>query len=153
MHLLNEAEFPFGKQKGMYNSKTEFRSQNSGVRMNSPAKSFQDLIVWKKAHEMVLDVYRQSTDFPKSEIYGLTSQLRRSAISVPANIAEGFKKKGKADKLKFLNIAQGSLEETRYFLILAADLKYRDTSSLLIQIEEVSKLLESYSNKIASSIK
>ncbi len=91
--------------------------------MNSPARSFQDLIVWKKAHEMVLAVYRISTDFLKSEIYGLTSQLRRSAISVPANIAEGFKKKGKADKLKFLNIAQGSLEETRYFLILAADLK------------------------------
>ena len=70
-----------------------------------PAKSFQDLIVWQKAHQWVLDVYRYSDDFPKREIYGLTSQIRRAAISVPANIAEGFKKKGKRDKGRFMNIA------------------------------------------------
>ncbi len=60
-----------------------------------PAKTFQDLVVWQKAHQLVLSVYRFSKDFPKSEIYGLTSQIRRSAISIPANIAEGFKKKVK----------------------------------------------------------
>lgn len=73
-----------------------------------PVKSFQELVVWQKAHELVLSIYRFSKDFPKSEMYGLTSQIRRAAISVPANIAEGFKKRGKADKCRFMNIAQGS---------------------------------------------
>ena len=76
-----------------------------------PAKNFEDLIVWQKAHKFVLMVYKYTSNFPNSEIYGLTSQFRRAAISIPANIAEGFKKKGKADKAHFLNIAQGSLGE------------------------------------------
>jgi len=75
-------------------------------------------------------VYKQSKIFPKEEKYGLTSQLRRSAISVPANIAEGFKKRGKADKVRYINIAQGSLEESRYYLILARDLSYLDDSKI-----------------------
>ncbi|MDJ0520389.1 MAG: four helix bundle protein [Trichodesmium sp. MO_231.B1] len=109
-----------------------------------PAKNFQDLIVWQKAHQLVLEVYRFSNNFPKAETYGLTSQLRRASVSVPANIAEGFRKKGLADKIRFLNIAQGSLEESRYYLILANDLEYGDTKELLIHLEEVSKLLDSY---------
>lgn len=84
-----------------------------------PAKSFQDLIVWQKAHQFFLSTYHFSSNFPKTEIYGLTSQFRRAAISIPANIAEGFKKKTSPDKLRFMNIAQGSLEECRYYLILA----------------------------------
>ena len=72
-----------------------------------PAKTFRDLIVWQKAHQFVLAAYRLSESFPKPEIYGLTSQLRRAAVSVPANIAEGFKKTGRADKARFMNIAQG----------------------------------------------
>jgi four helix bundle protein len=67
-----------------------------------PAKNFQDLIVWQKAHQLVLSVYRFSDDFPKSEMYGLTSQNRRAVISIPANIAEGFKKKTKPDKVDVL---------------------------------------------------
>ncbi len=59
-----------------------------------PAKNFQDLIVWQKAHQLVLEVYRFSNNFPKAETYGLTSQLRRASVSVPANVAEGFRKKG-----------------------------------------------------------
>lgn len=130
----------------------EFRSQNSGVRIKrQPAKSFQDLIVWQKAHQLVLSVYRYSEDFPKKEIYGLISQIRRAAISVPANIAEGFKKKGKADKNRFMNIAQGSLEECRYYLILAKELGYGDSLELLSKLEEVSKLLEAYSTSILNS--
>ena len=109
-----------------------------------PAKSFLDLIVWQKAHQFVLSVYRYSKSFPKSEIYGLTSQARRAAVSIPANIAEGFKKKTKPDKARYLNIAQGSLEECRYYLILAKDLDYGDNSHLMAQLEEVSKLLEGY---------
>ena len=87
-----------------------------------PAKSFEDLVVWQKAHAFVVGVYHESAALPKSETYGLTSQLRRAAVSVAANIAEGFKRFGKADKVRFLNIAQASLE-ARYYLILTRDLK------------------------------
>ena len=116
-----------------------------------PAKVFQDLIVWQKAHQFVLSVYKLSDNFPNKEIYGLISQFRRAAISIAANIAEGFKKKTKPDKVRFMNIAQGSLEECRYYLILAKDLGYGDTSMLMSQLEEVSKLLEAYSKSILNS--
>ena len=117
-----------------------------------PARNFQDLIVWQKAHQFVLSVYRLSKGFPREEIYGLTSQLRRAAISVPANIAEGFKKKGRLDKVRFMNIAQGSLEECRYYLILSNDLEYANTVKLMLQLEEVSKLLFRYSAAVADSV-
>ncbi|HEY9873605.1 MAG TPA: four helix bundle protein [Candidatus Obscuribacterales bacterium] len=119
--------------------------------MREPARTFQDLIVWQKAHKFVLRVYEFTGNFPKTEIYGLSSQFRRAAISIPANIAEGFKKKGSADKVRFMNIAQGSLEECRYYLILSKDLGYGDTNQLMSQIEEVSKLLNSYANSILNS--
>jgi four helix bundle protein len=117
-----------------------------------PARNFQDLIVWQKAHQFVLGVYRVSRKFPREEIYGLTSQFRRAAISIPANIAEGFKKRGRADKVRFMNIAQGSLEECRYYLILSKDLDYADTAPLFRQLEEVSKLLGGYSAAITTSV-
>ena len=120
--------------------------------MRLPAQNFQDLIVWQKAHHFVLGVYRVSKNFPREEIYGLTSQFRRAAISVPANIAEGFKKRGGADKVRFMNIAQGSVEECRYYLILAGDLEYADATELFRQLEEVSKLLASYSAAITASV-
>jgi four helix bundle protein len=116
-----------------------------------PARNFQDLIVWQKAHQFVLSVYRISREFPREEIYGLTSQFRRAAISVPANIAEGFKKKGRLDKVRFMNVAQGSLEECRYYLILTKDLRYADPLELFGQLEEVSKLLCRYSAAITAS--
>jgi four helix bundle protein len=117
----------------------------------APAKNFQDLVVWQKAHRFVLSVYGYTEAFPKNELYGLTSQLRRSAVSIPANIAEGFKKKTRPDKAKFMNIAQGSLEETRYYLILSKDLDYGDNSQLKEQLEEVSKLLQAYLSSILNS--
>jgi four helix bundle protein len=113
-----------------------------------PAKTFMDLIVWQKAHQFVLNVYKLTRNFPKEEIYGLTSQLRRSAVSIPANIAEGFKKRGIQDKKRYFNIAQASLEESRYYLILARDLCYGDPSTLFPILQEVSKLLEAYSTSI-----
>jgi len=116
-----------------------------------PAKNFQDLIVWQKAHNFVLSMYRLSYNFPKNETYGLISQCRRAAISIPANIAEGFKKKTKPDKARYMNIAQGSVEECRYYLILTKDLGYGDTSELMSQLEEVSKILESYTSSILNS--
>jgi four helix bundle protein len=115
------------------------------------AKSIQELIVWQKAHRFVLEVYKVTAEFPKSELYGLTSQFRRSAVSVPANIAEGFKKKGRADKCRYLNIAQGSLEESHYYLILAQDLDYGDTTKLKSMVEEVGKMLRSYMDAILST--
>ncbi len=120
---------------------------------HQPARNFQDLIVWQKAHQFVLGVYRLSKAFPREEIYGLTSQFRRAAISVAANIAEGFKKRGRADKVRFMNVAEGSLEECRYYLILTRDLKYGDSLELTGQLEEVSKLLGSYSAAIRTSIR
>jgi four helix bundle protein len=108
------------------------------------SRSFQDIAVWKKAHAWVLGIYRMSEAFPKHELFGLTSQLRRAAVSVPANIAEGFRKKGSADKARFYNIAQGSLEECRYYLILADDLGYANTKQLAADLDEVGRLLDAY---------
>jgi four helix bundle protein len=91
--------------------------------MRTAATRFEDMVAWQKAHQFVLATYRLSRTFPRSETYGLSSQFRRAAVSIAANIAEGFKKRGKADKLRFYNIAQGSIEESRYYLILAKDLE------------------------------
>jgi four helix bundle protein len=113
-----------------------------------PAKTFKDLIVWQKAHRFVLEAYSLSASFPKSEIYCLTSQLRRAAISIPANIAEGFRKRGMSDKTRFLNVAQVSLEECRYYLILIEDLGYGTTAEMESLLEEVSKLLVAYATAI-----
>jgi four helix bundle protein len=119
--------------------------------MRRPARTFQDLQVWQKAPQLVLDVYRMSRGFPSYEIYGLTSQVRRAAISIPAKIAEGFRKRGKADKARFLNIAQGSLEEARYYLLLSRDLGYADVTEQLTLAEEVSKMLDAYCKAIQRS--
>ena len=116
-----------------------------------PAKTFQDLLVWQKAHQFVLSVYKVSMRFPSHELYGLTSQFRRAAVSIPANIAEGFKRKTKPEKARFMNIAQASLEECRYYLILANDLDYYNTTSLMETLEETSKLLEAYISSLLST--
>ena len=108
------------------------------------SRNFQDLRVWQKAHAWLLDIYRTAAGFPKDETYALISQLRRAAVSVPANIAEGFKRRGKADKVRFFNIAQGSLEESRYYLILARDLGYARTGQQMAAIDEISRMLDSY---------
>jgi four helix bundle protein len=120
--------------------------------MNKPAQKFQDLIVWQKAHSFVVEIYKLTVHFPKTEMYGLTSQFRRAAVSIPANIAEGFKKTGKADKIRYYNIAQGSLEECRYYLLLAKDLGYYNTSKLSGQAEEISKLLAAYISSLEKTL-
>jgi four helix bundle protein len=117
----------------------------------APATKFQDLIVWQKSHAVVLAIYRLSGGFPRTESYGLTAQVRRAAVSVAANIAEGFKKRSRPDKVRFMNIAQASLEEVRYYLILASDLNYADTAGLLESVEEVSRMLERYQRTIQAS--
>jgi four helix bundle protein len=115
------------------------------------AKTFRDLIVWQKAHQFVLEIYKFTSKFPKEENYGLTSQLRRAAISIPSNIAEGFIKRGKKDKVRFFNISQGSIEECRYYLILSNNLGYGNIEVLISQIEEVGRLLGGYISSILTS--
>ena len=116
-----------------------------------PARSFKDLFVWQKAHEFVLEVYKLTESFPRHETYGLSIQMRRAAVSIAANIAEGFRKRGKADKARFLNTAEGSGDECHHYLILTRDLHYAETESLLRLLEEVSRLLTSYSRAILAS--
>lgn len=119
--------------------------------LREAAKSFQDLFVWQKSHRFVLAVYRLTKSFPREEVYGLTSQFRRAAVSIAANIAEGFRKRGHADKLRFLNISQGSAEECRYYLVLAKDLDYGEDSEAGALLDEVSRLLVAYAKGIVRS--
>jgi four helix bundle protein len=112
------------------------------------SRGFQEVVAWQKAHQLVLAIYRLTKQFPKDELFCLTSQIRRSAISIAANIAEGYRKRTKPDKLKFMNISQGSLDETHYYLILAHDLEYANTLLLQGQLEEVAKILSAYAQGI-----
>jgi four helix bundle protein len=114
-------------------------------------KDFKDLAVWRKAHELVLAVYRVTETFPKSEIYGLTSQMRRASSSVAANIAEGCGKKSDADFARYLQNAFGSASELEYFLLLASDLGFLPTSDcdrLTGTTVEVKKMLAAFIRKL-----
>jgi len=116
------------------------------------SKTFEDVLVWQKAHRFVLAVYKLTKVFPKQETYGLTSQFRRAAVSIAANITEGYKRLSTKEKLRFYNIAQASLEECRYFLILSKDLEYVNNITKEKElIEEVSKMLNSYCRSILNS--
>lgn len=116
-----------------------------------PAQSFRDLLVWQKAPGFVLAIYEFTSHFPKQETYGLSLQMRRAAVSIPANIAEGFRKRTRPDKARFMNMAEGSVEESRYYLILAQDLGYGQTEELMSSLEEVSRLLNAYSSAILTA--
>jgi four helix bundle protein len=116
--------------------------------VREPAKTFEDLLVWQKAHLFVLDVYRITGTFPNHEVFGLTSQFRRAAVSIAANIAEGFRKRSNTDKVRFYNIARGSVEECRYYMILSKDLGYCDAPYTASLLDEVSKLLEAFTRSI-----
>jgi four helix bundle protein len=127
-----------------------FQKETDLQLMLNPAKTFKELIVWQKAHGFVLAAYALTANFPRCEIYCLTSQIRRAAISIPANIAEGFTRRGDPDKIRFLNVSRGSLEECRYYMILVQDLGYGATTDLEALLEEVSKLLVAYARAIES---
>ena len=116
--------------------------------------TFENIIAWQKAHQFVLTVYRITQSFTIEEVYGLTSQFRRAAVSIEANIAEGYKKLSKADKLRFMNISQGSIEECRDYIILSRDLQYisdNDFTELHNMLEETSKMLYLYCNGIINN--
>ena len=119
------------------------------MKEREAARTFEDLIVWQKAHALTLKVYALTASFPNHELYGLVSQMRRAAVSVGANIAEGFKRRGRPDKARFMNLAHGSLEELRYYFILASDLglvKDRERES----IDEVGRILGAYTQTLVS---
>ena len=96
-------------------------------KIEKTEKSFRKLLVWQRSHKLVLFIYKLTATYPKPELFGLTSQIRRAAGSVPANIAEGYAAGGKGQLTRFLNIAQGSLAEVEYFLILSRDINYITT--------------------------
>jgi four helix bundle protein len=106
------------------------------------ARRFEDLEVWQSAHRLVLDIYRVTARFPADEKFCLVSQMRRAAVSVPANIAEGFRRRTRRDKAHFYNMAQGSLEELRYYLILGRDLNFTPSgNSMSIDLDRVARML------------
>lgn len=115
-------------------------------------QSFEDIIAWQKAHTFVLLVYETTRQtFPDDERFGLTSQFRRAAVSIEANIAEGYRKLSKTDKLRFLNISEGSLSECKDYIILSRDLGYLTTEQyeqLWASVEEASRFLVLYSTGI-----
>ena len=116
------------------------------------AFSFKDIIAWQKAYEFVLLVYRATKKFPEFEKHGLSSQFQRAAVSIVANIAEGSKKLSKADKLRMMNIAQGSLEECRCYVMLSKDLEYiseEEFNTLTYSIEGTSYYLNAYCKAIS----
>lgn len=115
-------------------------------------QSFRDFKVWEKAHELALEVYRATYRFPREELYGLTSQLRRSAVSVPSNIAEGCCRT-KGDFARFLQIAAGSASELEYQLLLAKDLALLpapDADALSNQTTEVKRMLTALLTKVSA---
>ena len=115
------------------------------------SNSFEELIVWQKAHAFALDVYKITKLFPKEELFGLTSQFRRAAVSIAANIAEGYGKKSSKDKLRFYNIAEGSINECKYYILLSKDLEYiniQEGDRLYENLIAIKKLLFSYSRSL-----
>jgi four helix bundle protein len=112
---------------------------------------FNDLRVWQRSHALVLAVYRLSDRFPRSERFGLTTQLRRAAVSVPTNVAEGSKRRGQADYARFVNVAEGSIAETEYLLMLSRDLGYAtpdEVGLLLAETTEIARMLNALHSRI-----
>ena len=119
--------------------------------MDGKVKTFRDLILWQKAHQLVLFIYRITKNFPNEEKFGLISQMRRAAVSIPSNVVEGHSRKGKKEFINFLSIANGSLNELRYQVLLSKDLDYIDIKifeELEQRAEEVSKILYSFTQSL-----
>ena len=115
-------------------------------------QDFRKLAVWQKAHELTLGVYKATAAFPRDELYGLTSQLRRAAVSVPANLAEGRCRRGDRDFRRFVGIAMGSASEVEYHLLLSHDLGYIDETryqDLAKQVEEIKRMLSSLYDRLS----
>jgi four helix bundle protein len=115
---------------------------------------FTELKVWQRSHSLVLSVYRMTTGFPQNERYGLISQVRRSALSVPTNIAEGSKRITSHEYARFLNIAEASLAETEYLLMVSRDLGYITpimADKSFVEISEISRMLHGLCKKVEAA--
>jgi four helix bundle protein len=114
-------------------------------------RDFRKLKIWQRSHQLVLLIYKATVKFPKEEIYGLISQIRRSCISIPANIAEGCGRSGEAELNRFMKIAMGSASELEYHLLLAHDLDYlksEDYKQLVAEVSEIKRMLTAYVRKL-----
>lgn len=114
-------------------------------------RDFRKLKVWEKSHQLALSVYRLTSSFPKDELYGLTSQLRRASASIPANIAEGCGRNGSAELVRYLHIAMGSASELEYHLLLAHDLGFcegNEYKSATAEVVEIKRMLTSLIQKV-----
>jgi len=121
--------------------------------MNDKIKSFTDLVVWEKAHELVLMIYKATEDFPKEEMYGLTSQIRRAAVSITSNIAEGFGRQSYSEKINFYFMARSSNIELQNQLLVSKDVKYLEEKvfkDIANQSIKVHKLLNAFIKKSKS---
>jgi four helix bundle protein len=119
-------------------------------------QAFRDLKVWQKAHQLTLDVYVATATFPREEMFGLTSQIRRSAESIPANISEGCGREGAAEMARYLSMAMGSASELEYHLLLAHDLKFLSNSvyeRLNTEVIEVKRMLAAFIKTVKSSVR
>lgn len=117
-------------------------------------QNYKDLKVWEKAHKLTLEVYKKSNSFPREEMYGLTSQLRRASVSIPSNIAEGCGRYRTNDFAQFLQIALGSTNETEYQFLLAKDLGYlseENYSSIEVKTNEIKAMLISFIKKVRNN--
>jgi four helix bundle protein len=116
-------------------------------------KDFRQLKVWQKSHELVLELYQSTASFPRSEAYGLTAQIRRAAVSIPSNIAQGCGRYGDAELARFCHIASGSASELEYHLLLARDLKFirpDDYEKLMQQTIEIKRMLTAFVQKLSA---
>ena len=129
----------------------EIQSGGAGAGLGSDVKDFRDLQVWRRAHQLTLAVYQLTASFPREELYGLTSQLRRSCASIAANLAEGWGRNGDPELARFCSIAMGSASELEYHLLLARDLKLlnaQDYARLAHQTGEVKRMLTGFMHKL-----
>jgi four helix bundle protein len=121
--------------------------------MQKPIRDFTDILAWQEGHKLVLDIYRLTKKFPKEEIFGLVSQMRRAAVSVTSNIAEGFGRQGYKEKIQFFYVAQGSLIELKNQLLIARDIGYIsivDFTKISEQADQTHKLLQGLITKSKS---
>jgi four helix bundle protein len=112
---------------------------------------FTNLLVWRRSHSLVLEIYKVTSTFPGDERFGMVSQLRRAAASVPTNIAEGSKRRSNTEFGRFLNIAEGSLAEAEYLLVLSKDLAFlpaKAAESLLMEVTEIARMLNALRSKV-----
>ena len=122
----------------------------TGPPDRQPASRFEDLIFWQKSHALTLRVYKLTKTFPNDELFGLTSQMRRASVSVAANIAEAFSRKSRPDKARIMNISQSSLEELRYYFILARDLGYVAPDTAWDEVDDIARMLGAYVRTLGS---